>query len=536
MATNDKYDRQLRLWGANGQRALSNSRILLIGTSAAGTETLKNLVLPGVGEFVILDEASNLSPVVESSSSSLYSYDMSNFFIPLSIANDSSSGDCMEVERQCCAKVASDLLQELNPDVKGRFDAVSTSLKDVDYEEYTKGYTLVIAADMGLSILKLISKACLLNSVNLISVKSYGLIGTCRIQTIPEGHVVVESKPSSSVPDLRISNPFPELLALCDAYHMDALDFKDHSHVPFVIILFKAISSWRVDHEGKLPKSFSDKEKFKTEYIKAKARDFENEMNFQEALNDAYLAYSPKELPFEVKELLDNVNLDIVSSSKRSFDIMILALKEFIAKNNGDPPLNGTIPDMTSGTDPYVALQQVYHKKADDDFSQMRKNVNEILSSINQTSASIPDDELKIFCKNVFNIQVLHTRSIADELSFAGNDFEQIKDGLIMSTFEPFEIPAHTPLLWFVALRASEIFEEQHGVYPGKDGRELSMSSDIDEVMKISDQILQSLGLIETELISSFSKDHVTEIVRYFNAELHNIASIVGGRSWIDIV
>jgi len=536
MATNDKYDRQLRLWGANGQRALSNSRILLIGTSAAGTETLKNLVLPGVGEFVILDEASNLSPVIESSSSSLYSYDMSNFFIPLSIANDSSSGDCMEVERQCCANVASDLLQELNPDVRGRFDAVSTSLKDVDYEEYTKGYTLVIAADVGLSTLKLISKACLLNSVNLISVKSYGLIGTCRIQTIPKGHVIVESKPSSSVPDLRISNPFPELVALCDAYDMDALDFKNHSHVPFVIILFKAVSSWRVDHEGKLPKSFSDKEKFKTEYIKAKARDFENEMNFQEALNDAYLAYSPKELPFEVKELLNNANLDIVTSSKRSFDIMILALKEFIAKNNGDPPLNGTIPDMTSGTDPYVVLQQVYHKKADDDFAQMRKNVNEILSSINQTSASISDDELKIFCKNVFNIQVLHTRSIADELSFAGNDFEQIKDGLMMSTFEPFEIPAHTPLLWFVALRASEIFEEQHGEYPGKDGRELSMSSDIDEVMKVSDQILQSLGLIETELISSFSKDHVREIVRYFNAELHNIASIVGGRSWIDIV
>lgn len=30
MATNDKYDRQLRLWGANGQRALMNAHILLI--------------------------------------------------------------------------------------------------------------------------------------------------------------------------------------------------------------------------------------------------------------------------------------------------------------------------------------------------------------------------------------------------------------------------------------------------------------------------------------------------------------------------
>ncbi len=56
MATSDKYDRQLRLWGANGQRALMNSSILLIKADSVGTETLKNLVLPGVGSFTILDD------------------------------------------------------------------------------------------------------------------------------------------------------------------------------------------------------------------------------------------------------------------------------------------------------------------------------------------------------------------------------------------------------------------------------------------------------------------------------------------------
>ena len=44
MATTDKYDRQLRLWGASGQRALGNTLVVLVGTSACGTETLKNLV------------------------------------------------------------------------------------------------------------------------------------------------------------------------------------------------------------------------------------------------------------------------------------------------------------------------------------------------------------------------------------------------------------------------------------------------------------------------------------------------------------
>ena len=80
MATNDKYDRQLRLWGANGQRALMNSRyfrlyisvfvhfnlndfiinsvLVIIATrtgSGLASEVLKNLVLPGVGHFTIWD-------------------------------------------------------------------------------------------------------------------------------------------------------------------------------------------------------------------------------------------------------------------------------------------------------------------------------------------------------------------------------------------------------------------------------------------------------------------------------------------------
>ena len=43
MATNDKYDRQLRLWGAAGQRALGETTIVLVNATASGTETLKNL-------------------------------------------------------------------------------------------------------------------------------------------------------------------------------------------------------------------------------------------------------------------------------------------------------------------------------------------------------------------------------------------------------------------------------------------------------------------------------------------------------------
>lgn len=55
MATNDKYDRQIRLWGGHGQKLLGTSKVLLIGANPSGTETLKNLILPAVGHFTIVD-------------------------------------------------------------------------------------------------------------------------------------------------------------------------------------------------------------------------------------------------------------------------------------------------------------------------------------------------------------------------------------------------------------------------------------------------------------------------------------------------
>lgn len=93
-----KYDRQLRLWAASGQAALENAHVLLInsGTGVAGVETLKNLVLPGIGQYTILDSAQ----VTEA--------DLGvNFFL-----EDDDVGK-FRAERTCA------LLQELNPEVKG---------------------------------------------------------------------------------------------------------------------------------------------------------------------------------------------------------------------------------------------------------------------------------------------------------------------------------------------------------------------------------------------------------------------------------
>ncbi len=108
-AKEKKYDRQLRLWAASGQQALEESHILLVisdnsegssGSSVAGVETLKNLVLPSIGEFTIADSAN----VTEA--------DLGiNFFLTSQSLGQSRADECKQ------------LLEELNPDVKGHAES-----------------------------------------------------------------------------------------------------------------------------------------------------------------------------------------------------------------------------------------------------------------------------------------------------------------------------------------------------------------------------------------------------------------------------
>lgn len=96
-AKEKRYDRQLRLWAASGQAALENAKVLLLnsGSGVVGVETLKNLILPGVGSFTIVDE-SNVSEL-----------DLGvNFFL-----EESSLGSWR-------AEETLKFLQELNPDVR----------------------------------------------------------------------------------------------------------------------------------------------------------------------------------------------------------------------------------------------------------------------------------------------------------------------------------------------------------------------------------------------------------------------------------
>ncbi len=50
-----RYDRQLRIWGEQGQAHLESARVCLLHCGPTGTEALKNLVLGGIAAFTLVD-------------------------------------------------------------------------------------------------------------------------------------------------------------------------------------------------------------------------------------------------------------------------------------------------------------------------------------------------------------------------------------------------------------------------------------------------------------------------------------------------
>lgn len=98
--------------------------MLLLNATGAGTETLKNLILPAVGRFTIADGG----VITERDAGN-------NFFLPKGYLGKPR------------AEVACELLKELNPDVEGDF-LVESAESVANNEEVLKKYSLIIASDV----------------------------------------------------------------------------------------------------------------------------------------------------------------------------------------------------------------------------------------------------------------------------------------------------------------------------------------------------------------------------------------------------
>lgn len=587
----NKYDRQLRLWGAAGQKALSETTVVLLRATAAGTETLKNLILPGIGSFLILDDQPDTKPNYSSNTDSdasdtngIAAYSRtwaqevsSNFFLPAAVvlgANSHGSNNNHNHPSTAASRsrgaVAVEYLQELNPDVRGFYYPIE--MMESDYHMPTDceqrwnlqavinhhatvqstcnlQRVIVIASDLEPIILQSVAKQCWQHHWPLCVVQAYGLIGIVRLQLNPSA-LVLRPNLRGTNPDLRLQQPFPALLQLYqDELQMDRdetwerMDSKQHGHVPYPFILLHALQKWK----GTPPSSFAEKQTFQQQ-IRSMARQYDEELNFQEAVQNAYLAYTERSLHSTLQTLqqaMSGTNTGISPNPKIS--AIYEGLGRFVQHNPlGQPPLAGVVPDMTASTDLYIQLQQAYQTQATQDWEKLRAVIPD--------TRLITDDDITALAQNVYDITVVSTGPLMalPPTQHPSEIHEQQRESFQLVMMEEGEDhPEQVALVWFLAIWACQQFFQQYGRYPGTVDSEYEVDC---HTMKI---LLQRLVVDQYQLSPSTGgtaasnestdshpslgtslpiRDIATEVTRYANAEIHTIASVVGGVASQEII
>ncbi|XP_030060332.1 NEDD8-activating enzyme E1 regulatory subunit [Microcaecilia unicolor] len=495
-----KYDRQLRLWGDHGQEALESSHVCLINATATGTEILKNLVLPGIGSFTIVDG----NPVSGEDVGN-------NFFLQRSSIGKNRAQSVME------------LLQELNLDVLGNFVEESPEKLLENDPSFFCRFNMVIASQLTESTLLRVAEILWDANIPFLVCRTYGLVGYMRI--VIKEHTVIESHPDNALEDLRLDQPFPELRDHIQSYNLDQMERKDHSHTPWIVVLAKVLETWYNENNGQIPKSYKEKEAFR-ELIRRGMLKKENgvpedEENFEEAIKNVNTALNATKIPSSIEELFNDSCCINLSQESPPFWILVGALKEFVAKEgHGSLPVRGTIPDMIADTDKFIQLQSVYHEKAKKDAAAIENHVARLLQTVGKPRESIQQKDIQLFCRNAAFLRVTHCRSLAEEYSL-----DTFKKDDIASWIDN----ADSEIVLYLMLRAVDRFRKQHGRYPGVYNSQVE--EDIGKLKSSLTGLLQEYGL--SVIVKD---DYIHEFCRYGAAEPHTIAAFLGGAAAQEII
>jgi amyloid beta precursor protein binding protein 1 len=158
----DRFERRFRLWAASGQAALESSKVLVISASATSTSILKNLVLPGIGQFTIIDDKATTPEDAGN-----------NFFLN----GHHSIGKLRAEEAVAC-------LRELNDGVEGISDTSNFERRFNADPSFLAAYTIVIAHNLHPTLLDKVAEFLWTDPLlpTLIVVRSAGFLAEFFIQ------------------------------------------------------------------------------------------------------------------------------------------------------------------------------------------------------------------------------------------------------------------------------------------------------------------------------------------------------------------
>uniref|UniRef100_M4C0D9 NEDD8-activating enzyme E1 regulatory subunit n=1 Tax=Hyaloperonospora arabidopsidis (strain Emoy2) TaxID=559515 RepID=M4C0D9_HYAAE len=493
----DKYDRQLRLWGLEGQRRLSHTHVLLLGSCATAAEALKNLVLPGVQRFTVVDDQFVTQADVTN-----------NFFV---------SSDSIGMSRS--ETVAKNVL-ELNSDVAGGARHVNVEHVLETEPQFLNPFDLVMATQLNERGTLLLAELCRQKRRPLILMTVWGFLGSLRLQVVD--HVIADAKVDPPRLDLRLSKPFPRLKEFADSFDLQNLSSMDHAHVPFVVLLLQVMKEWTRDHDGRMPTTFTEKDAFKKRLQDMAWGAPGHEMNFIEAAENAYMAYVVSQVPEEVAPVLAAAASRVGSGEAlqetkdvdvtQEFWLLASALADFVELNDGMLPVTGVVPDMTTSTESYVALQELYVTKAKEDAIKVHEILYKRLRDLKLPNDMISYESVAAFCKDSPSIGMLATRSVAQEYEHVDLSDVDLEE----------EDKEQSPLIWYFMLRAVASFASKFNRYPGSENATVAQ----DRTWLVTKARALAAG---SDVATWTFDDHAMEVTRSCQVELHNIAALMGG-------
>lgn len=304
------------------------------GPGVTGVETLKNLVLPGIGQFTILD-----SNIVSHADLGV------NFFL-----EDASLGKYRAVE-------TAKYLLELNPDVRG--SAITEPLETwAVKDKILAPYTLVlIAAPLDPAVLKLIETHIHALQIPTFYIHSLGFYSHFSLY-LPSAFPIVDTHPDpTATTDLRLTKPWPALSAFAanQTANMDQMNGEEFAHIPYVCLLLRYLEQWKGEHDGKLPDTYKEKSAFR-DLVRSGSP---SEENFDEAVAAVLKSLNPPTAPSAVREILNAPEAQTLTLTSSPFWLIANAIHQFYEKH-GQLPLPGAVPDMKARSDTYIQLQNIY--------------------------------------------------------------------------------------------------------------------------------------------------------------------------------
>lgn len=396
-------------------------------------------------------------------------------------------------------------------------------------------FALAIAADLPFDDAAAVDAACRRAGVPLVVAVGAGLAGAVRA-CVAE-HCVVEARPDDAPKDLRLATPWPELAAMAAAADVAGeCGAAAHARVPAALLACRAAAAASAA-KGGAPLTYADRLPLLALLDSWRRIDPDtgvpaDEPNFDEAATLARLALAPPETPRAVAEALADPRADVPGAGDADFWFLVAGLNRFLASSpDARLPLDGDLPDMSTTTEAFVALQRCYRARADADASAVGEGVAAALAAAGRDPASIDAAAVKTFCKNARHLRVVRTKPLADALRTCG---PRLRD-LMAAESEPGGPGAAAATL--VLLIAADRATRDGGgagvgarVPPGAadDADGAALEADAATLKAAAAAFLADAGA-GPGAVAGLPDDAVVDAVRAGGGWLHPVAAVLGG-------